>query len=238
MYTIENKRTYYLVDRNKGKTSEIGDYSNLIKVMASMWNRNLDWYKQSETTPYDDFDFSGNDMSLQPVEYFGWKDVRVWDNTNDVLTSRIEKRYGLIRDVKWRAKPYMVIDDTGAIVNVRLFDADIRAAHARRSIRPKQGTTKDATYGEVRFSFSWRIWGTGVYYSGYHFRQGAVPFIHRQKGNYTTKSHVVQLWKNKEEMRPKCRVDWADLWDPKERHVDRCWKSSCKKRHQWEKHMK
>lgn len=235
MYIIENKRTYYLVDRNKGKTFEIGDYSDLVDFMASMWKRSFDWCKQTETMPYEDFDFSGNDKSFQLVEYYEWTNVRVWDNMNDILTSHIEKRYELIRDVKWRAKPYMIIDDTGAIVNVRLFDADIRAAHARRSIRPKQGTTKDATYGVKLIGFSWR----GKEKKIFRFRCDPVPHVHNHNSWHCSYvGHRAQLWKNKDNIRPKSRIDWSDLWDPKERHVDRCWKSSCKKRHQWEKHMK
>ena len=69
MYTIENKCTYYLVDRNKGNTFEIGNYNELIDYLSNGFTRGSN---------YENFDLTGNDKSWQEVWYWDWKKVLIF----------------------------------------------------------------------------------------------------------------------------------------------------------------
>ena len=221
MYTIENKRTYYLVDRNKGNTFEVGNYNELIDYLSNGFTRGSN---------YENFDLTGNDKSWQEVWYWDWKKVLVSTKT----TLHYEMRYVRMHEERLLPKPYMLIDDRGTIINPRDFDKEIKMVkHNITSVYNRKYNGDE--YGIKLVGFNWR----GKEKKTFRFRCDPVPHIHNHNSwHFSYVGHRAQLWKNRDNIRPKSRIDWSDLWDPKERHVDRCWKSSCKKRHQWEKHMK
>lgn len=247
MFTVENKRTYYLVDRVKESTSEIGDFQELIMFLTTKRGRALYYGTADENyltyyvgdfskKLYVDFDFTGNDMQLTPVEYNHWVRTAVWKNDNGLLHQYHIMRYRKDCRWVWKLKPYMVLDDTGAIVDVRLFDDKVVAAIEKKKNKPSNYWVNHSTdhyFGErlVKYPHS-APWET------FRFRCDPVPHIHTYHWHHYYGSHRWQNRKYANEIRPKRRIDTADLWDAPERHIDRCWKSSCKKRHQWEKHIK
>jgi hypothetical protein len=221
MYTIEHKCTYYLVDRDKGGTFEIGNHDELINYLSNHFVKE---------NGFENYDLTGNDKCWRSVEYYGWKKYFI----AVIGDGQYVTRYVKMHEERLMPKPYMLIDDKGTIINPRDFDKEIKMVkHNIASFYNRKYNGDE--YGVRLISFSWH----GKEKKTFRFRCDPVPHIHNHNNwHFSHVGHRAQLWKNRDNIRPKNRIDWADLWDPKERHVDRCWKSSSKARHQWAKHIK
>ena len=228
MCDVASERSFYLVNRDKGTVQEIGDFSDLISYLANTLDRGA--------APYRKYDFSGGDRGV--VEVWGWKRVRI-PSMNEEGEIVWKDDYRRTHWEEERIKPLMVLDQSGAIVDIRQFEDEVRKEQNKISVPAWKIYYDGETAGE-------QLWVPQYIFSlharcdiPYRFRRGAVPFIHKRNyWNYTPSSHRVQNLKMADQLRPKTRVDKSDLWDMPYRHVDRSWKSSFKVRHQWQKHIK
>lgn len=224
MFKVEDNEIYYVVDREKKTTIEIGSFKELLnwlstRVLSSGGHKTL---------CYDKFDFSGNDIGFYTENVLTFGIVRYDSDFNPI------KDWYFISKKVLRPRRYMILNDKGNIINVRLFEEEIKEVIKNKSCwkAPKLSNVK---YGDlVRCHYRYRRENSPNYY----FRRGPVPFIHNYNNWHCSYNHHrAQNYKQKDLIRPKTRIDRADLWDGPYRHTDRCWKTSCKKRHQWEKHF-
>lgn len=214
MYKVDYNEVYYLVDRKRGKTEELGSFEEMIACVA----RKIDTSKYKAYL-YGDFDFSGNDFKVKvKIEYFPFK-----------------------RTKEFVACPYMILDSKGRIIDVRLFDKQIRAILNSPS-KYYNDSRIDETFqaGDKFIPYRWHMPQNTVS----KFRRGSVFGIHcykPSKNSYLRRSklyHNFCLSQNPEAMvRNKAKIEHWDLWDDCYRHTDRSWKTSCKCRHQWEKKL-
>lgn len=128
-------------------------------------------------------------------------------------------------------KRFMFLDSNGGIIDVRMFDKDVYKAWQNRWTKRCvdyffNGNAEDAGTTIRKYSDSY-----------YKFRRGPVGYTSCALHSYTPKSHISQLARQYENLRPKVRVSSYWLWDYTTRHTDRSWKSSYKCKHQWEKHL-
>lgn len=218
MYKTFDRTKYFLVDRIQGKTFYIGDFNELMEMLASRIhyeNRQL-----FNNDVYEEWDFSGGDT------YFNSDIYEEWDSY------RLYKKYMFfnipVYSSKIKTRPYMITDNCGRIIDFRQWEKQIMDARKNRSYS-KCGTTDSAKYGD-KFR---------CYYSidTYSFRCSPVPNIHKKKewGNRPHKG-ILNTIRNRDNIRPKARIDYF-YWDELS-HTDKCWKTNHKCRHQWQKHLK
>lgn len=222
MYSVQRDFSYYVVDRREGKTTEM-TREELVKWVAYLLNKS----RVSTNSPFRDINFSGSDTVLVS------KIIRTWRRRPRIIEGKIEyvECWGFEPVQTYEERPILVLDSTGKIVDIRDFfdeaekiDPFLKKTDRRRTYAAGTKLLSHYWYGDEKECF--------------RFRRGPVPHIHKYTGNYTPKTHRFQNYKNAEKLRPKNRVSWDDMWDFPYRHTDRSWKSSCKKRHQWEKHLK
>ena len=81
----------------------------------------------------------------------------------------------------------------------------------------------------------------------FKFREGSVPKIHKRHWHRGTYYRIPQLGRvkrnaenieYKEFIKPSERYKNLPVYDDRTRHIDKSWKTSCKVRKQWEKHIK
>ena len=240
MFNVDYKETYYLVDRDKGRTVELGNFDKMIRYISHIVNFRKGCFR--EKFPYEKFDFSGNDKGYVSVVECDWKKCPVHSYRNgSVEIDRWELRYVQVDRLKMMARPYMVIDSNGRIVDIRRFETQIKAAQESRSdwryYNKKLG--EDFEVGEKFIPYAWLDNPKPVS----RYRCGPVFGIHKRNRwfRYCRNSklfHNFRLSQNPEaKVRNKAKIEHWDMWDDCYRHIDRSWKTNSKCRHQWEKHL-
>ena len=228
MHEVKDKTVYYLVDRNEGKTYYIGNFNELIADLAQRIH--FESRKSFKTShhdrrdmAYDNWDFSGSDThwivesKLTYGRYFDFMANRFFTGWY------FKKRQVLV------ARPYMIVNDCGNVVDFRQWEEIIAEARKNRTYY-KWGTTEDAKYGDKFHRYRYST-------ATFIFRCGPVPGIHRC-GGCGSRPHkgILNTIRNADSIRPKARID-VDYWD-NYAHIDDSWKTNTKCRYQWQKNLR
>ncbi len=222
MYNVQKNLTYFVVNRSSGRTTEMTRDELVVWVAHLLKNT-----RAGVDNPFRDIDFSGNDKVLVT------KTIQTWRRRFRFVDGEVKsvECWGLDTVSSYESRSTIVLDSTGRIVDVRDFVDEAKKVNVFSCKKEKRRTFKAGT---LLLIYHW----LGSKKETFKFRQGAVPFVHKRGGNYTPKTHRLQNYKNAENLRPKNRVSMGDMCEFPYRPADRSWKSSCKKRHQWEKHLK
>lgn len=229
MHEVRHETTYFFVDRDRSKTYYIGDFDRLIVFLAERihFEDRKDYVTQrfdKRDFIYDNWDFSGGDVHWVTDHKLVWEHYFDW-HINEFVSGWHYKRIDYLA-----ARPYMIIDDHGSIIDFRIWESFINAVRDRMVSRPLWGTTINAKRGEklYRYRFS---------QATYHFRCGPVPGIHKLRGcGHRPHKGLLNTIRNADSVRPKARID-VDYWD-NYAHSDNSWKTNTKCRYQWQKNLR
>jgi hypothetical protein len=229
MHEVRNKTTYFFIDRSKGKTYYIGDFDKLIVFLAERihFENRKDYVTQrfdKRDFIYDNWDFSGGDVHWVTDHKLVWEHYFDW-NIEKFVSGWHYKRINYLA-----ARPYMIIDDRGSIIDFRIWESLINAARDRMVSRSLWGTTINAKCGEKLYRYRFSPYT-------YRFRCGPVPGIHKLRGcGHRPHKGLLNTIRNADSIRPKARID-TDYWD-NFAHSDNSWKTNTKCRYQWQKNLR
>lgn len=225
MYEVKDKVTYYFVNREEGKTFEIGNFDDMIIFLAKKLSFSL---VNGRETAFEHWDFSGGDIGHFTKFEKEWGLTRVWV----AAENKYDWRYAYHAVIKhYRApKPYMVVDSEGRVIDSRIHVDKIKR------VKPVSYDFKrrnDFVYGEKLVRYRYHKDSQNDFF---FYRCSPVPYVHHYKswGRGTHKG-IHNTIRNNEYCRPKARVP-VDYWDNFP-HIDRSWKRNHKCRYQWMKHI-
>lgn len=232
MFVVNQERVYYVFDRADNRKNRIGSFEELISFLSQIVS--CSYSPSGVELGFDDIDFSGSDTS-------------VMYHYNTALTEDGLQHFPEGKSNKY--KQYVFLDETGAIVDVRLFAIEIFKEKSRG-----YGSRCDRLPPNVPFE-EYYIAGE-KYYIGetfrnpsciYTFRSGPVPYIHKPRSRYrhlfrrVSYKRYLSMYTNKHDrtMRKPRLMNLSPFWfdDFPYRKKEKSWKSSTKCRHQWEKNI-
>ncbi len=234
MYEVKNETTYYMVNREKGKTYLIGNFDSLIRELAryirfeKIVDMGLHDPREAAKVLYAEWDFSGGDTYWGEEKKMVFGLTQVWDSINREYVWKRAWHYKRF-PVKF-VRPYMIVDDCGRVIDFRQWEQFIRERRAR--------ITKYYRYiGEAEAGEKFYLGRYAYTYNIYRFRRGPVPYTgYKRRGYSNLHKGIHNTIRNADSIRPKARVD-CDYWD-RYRHIDSSWKTNTKCRYQWQKHLR
>lgn len=214
MYQVENKSDYWVYNKDTERWLHFESYQELIE-----WLGRTIKFETYFPDPYYQFNFTGEDLYHQRDYLYTRDGVYVY---NEYFCCRT----------------YMVFDAYNRIIDIRLFEQDIRKQAWKEKLA---ASTPYNSHRKAVHPVGERLYRYRFSKKSYRFRRGPVDGTgkHYGWGRYTPSQRVGRLIRDNDLYRPKARypMDWwgEDRWH---RHCDRSWKSSYKCKHQWEKNMK